>query len=158
MQSASNTGITYTKSQFLEKIKRSAGLEDLYDARDIAEVVFRTMRDVMNTEASEQIATDLQGKVLTIGDSEASQCELAHLWQDTNPLVRFLSRVRPPLKIKPETFIFRISQEAGLSRGIDPIDMTESIFSALKEELSQKSIQLITDAMPGDIRQLWRRA
>ncbi|MGJ3249767.1 MAG: DUF2267 domain-containing protein [Elainellaceae cyanobacterium] len=158
MQSASNSMETTTNSLFLERVKRAAGLEDLYDARDVAEVVFRTMRDVMTTEASDRVASELQGKVMSTGDSGTAECELAQLWQDTNPVVRALSRVRPPLEIKPETFVFRISQEAGISRGIDPLEVTEAIFSAFKQELSPERIKEISDFMPGDIRQVWRRA
>ncbi|PSB14246.1 DUF2267 domain-containing protein, partial [filamentous cyanobacterium CCP2] len=36
---------------FLEKVMVKGGLADLYDARDLTEVVFRVMRDLMTTEA-----------------------------------------------------------------------------------------------------------
>jgi uncharacterized protein (DUF2267 family) len=147
-----------TNSLFLSRVKQAAGLEDLYDARDIAEVVFRTMRDVMTTAASDRVAAELEGKVLSIGGSDASKCELAQLWKDTNPLVRFLARLRPPLVIKPETFVFRVSQEAGLSRGIDPVEVVAAVFSALKLELSQTQTQEIANFLPGEIRQIWQQA
>ncbi|MEB3359212.1 MAG: DUF2267 domain-containing protein [Synechococcales bacterium] len=144
-------------STFLEKVKRRAGLEDLYDARDIAEVVFRTMRDMMTTAAADRVAAELEGKMLATGEG-ASQDRLAEVWKDSNLLVRFLSRVRPPLTIEPDTFIFRISQEAGLSRGIAPEEAIEAVFSALKEELSQERIQEISEFLPGILRQAWKAA
>ncbi len=158
MQDVSTADTMGTASSFLDRVKQAAGLEDLYDARDVAEVVFRTMRDVMTTDASDRVAAELAGKVLSTGDSQMSQCELAMLWKDTNPFVRFLARLRPPLAIKPETFIFRVSQEAGLSRGIDPIEVVEAVFSALKRELSQARIQEVADFLPGEIRQIWKQA
>ncbi|MGF1495771.1 MAG: DUF2267 domain-containing protein [Elainellaceae cyanobacterium] len=144
-------------SPFLEKVKRRAGLEDLYDARDIAEVVFRTMRDMMTTAAADRVAAELEGKMLATGEG-ASQDRLIEIWKDSNLLVRFLSRVRPPLKIEPETFIFRISQEAGLSRGIAPEEAIEAVFAALKDELSQERIQEISEFLPGILRQAWKAA
>jgi hypothetical protein len=44
---------------FLEKVMFKAELEDIFDARDITEVVFRTMRDMMTTEASDRVAEEL---------------------------------------------------------------------------------------------------
>lgn len=136
---------------------QQAGLEDIYDTRDVTEVVFRTLRDMMTTEASDRIAAELQGTTVEAAD-KALQQEIADLWQDTNPLVRFLSRLRPPLEIKPETFMHRINQEAGLSRGIDPEQTVEAVFAALKDELSQERAQEIMSFLPGSIRQIWRRA
>lgn len=144
-------------SQFLEVVKRKAGLEDLYDARDIAEVVFRTMRDMMNTELSDRIAAELDGKFLSTGDG-ASQDKLAEVWKDTNLLVRFLSRIRKPLIIETDTFLFRIGQEAGLSRGVTPEEATEAVFSALKQELSAECSEEVAKVLTSELRQAWRSA
>lgn len=148
---------TKVASQFLEKVQRQAGLSDLYDARDIAEVVCRTLRDMMTTEAADRVAAELEGKMLSTGDG-ASQDRLAEVWKDSNLLVRFLSRVRKPLDIAPDTFLFRISQEAGLPRGVTAEAATEAVFSALKQELSSDRIQDISNALPGVLRQAWRSA
>lgn len=144
-------------SQFLEKVQRQASLADLYDARDIAEVVFRTLRDMMTTEAADRVAAELEGKMLSTGDG-ASQDKLVEIWKDSNPLVRFLSRIRKPLEIEPDTFLFRISQEAGLPRGVTAESATEAVFSALKQELSSDRIQEVASFLPGILRQAWRTA
>ncbi len=162
MTSASNIQInaadnTQVLSQFLETVKRQANLEDLYDARDIAEVVFRTLRDMMTTEASDRVAAELEGKMLSTGDG-ASQDKLAEIWKDTNLLVRFLSRIRKPLNIETNTFLFRISQEAGLSRGVTAAAAIEAVFSALKRELSAERSQDIERALTSELRQVWRSA
>lgn len=147
--------------QFLAKVQQQAGLEDVYDARDVAEVVFRTMRDVMETEVVDRVTADLQSKIDTEvrnNTIKPSKNDLLSLWQDTNLLVRWLSRVRAPLEIQPETFLFRVQQEAGLSRGIAPEVAIEAVFRALKGELSDSSIQEIGQALPGAIRLIWNRA
>lgn len=142
---------------FLEKVMTKGNLEDLFDARDVTEVVFRTMRDMMTTEASDQVASELHGQAQSTED-KALQTDVADLWKDTNPLVRFLSRVRPPLEIKEETFLRRINQEAGLPPGVDPETVIQAVFSATKEDLSQERIQTITGFLPGKIRQMWEQA
>ncbi len=161
MTSISNTpaeaGNTKLASQFLEKVQRQVSLTDAYDARDIAEVVFRTLRDMMTTEAADRVAAELEGKMLSTGDG-ASQDKLVEIWKDSNPLVRFLSRIRKPLEIEPDTFLFRISQEAGLPRGVTAEEATEAVFSALKQELSSDRIQEISSFLPGILRQAWTAA
>ncbi|MFB6276154.1 MAG: DUF2267 domain-containing protein [Halothece sp.] len=143
---------------FLEKVMIKAGVDDIFDARDISEVVFRTMRDVMTTEASDQVFEELKGEKAVPSDNQSLQDDISNLWKDTNPLVAFLSRIRPVLEIDDETFLFRIRQEAGLQRGIDPETALTAVFSATKDELSQQRVQEIAEALPGQIREIWEKA
>jgi len=143
---------------FLEKIAIRAELEDIFDARDIAEVVFRTMRDLMSTDAADRVATELRGEESLPTNDKALQNDIVELWKDTNPIVAFLSRVRPPLEFDDETFLFRIRQEGGLQRGVDPEQAVSAVFAATKDELSPERISEIGQAMPGRIRQLWQNA
>ena len=142
---------------FLEKVQIKAQLEDLFDARDVVEVVFRTMRDVMPTETVERVAEELHEEALP-SDDKAINNEIADLWTDTNPIVAFLSRIRPVLEIKPQTFLFRIKQEAGLPLSVSPERAVISVFSATKEELSDERIQEIAKYLPGEIREMWEQA
>jgi len=142
---------------FLEKVMLKGNLTDVYDARDITEVVFRTMRDMMTTEASERVANELHEESLPTGE-KALQNEVAELWKDTNPLVSFLSKIRPPLIIKSDTFLFRIRQEAGLPATTGPETVTKAVFSATKDDLSQERIQEIATFLPDKIRELWEQA
>ena len=142
---------------FLEKVMAGAGLEDIFDARDITEVVFRTMRDMMTTEASDRVASELHEEAEQTKD-KALQNEVADLWKDTNPIVAFLSRVRPALEIKPETFIRRIRQEGGLQSTVAPETAIKAVFSATKDELSAERIQEIANILPGEIRLMWDQA
>ncbi len=142
---------------FLERVRQQAGLEDIYDARDITEVVFRTMRDLMPNQASDRVAEELTVQALPTEDQALGQ-PVSVLWRDTNPLVALLSRIRQPLVIKPETFLFRVQQEAGLQRGIRPEQVLMAVFSATKMELSPERIQEISACLPDEIRQLWEQA
>lgn len=142
---------------FLEKVMLKAGLTDLYDARDITEVVFRTMRDMMTNEAVDRVAEELH-EPMEPTTNKPLQKDVEDLWQDTNPLVHFLSRVRPPLIIRDETFLFRVRQEGGLLPGVTPEAAVKAVFSATKDELSQERIQEVAEFLPGVIRQLWETA
>ena len=150
--------VTSENQPFLEKVKIKAELEDIFDARDVTEVVFRTMRDVMTTETSTRVAEELQGEQAVPSDNQSLQDDISQLWQDTNPIVALLSRIRPVLNIKDETFLFRIRQEGGLQRGIDPETVLYAVFSATKDELSQQRVQEIAETLPGKIRQIWEKA
>ncbi len=142
---------------FLEKVAIRANLEDIFDARDITEVVFRTMRDMMTREASDRVAEELHEPIEPTED-KALQNEIADLWQDTNPITRFLSRVRPPLKIKSGTFLFRVNQEAGLPRAVGAETAVKAVFWATKDELSEDRIKEVASFLPDEIRQLWDEA
>lgn len=148
---------------FLEKVKVKASLSDLYDARDITEVVFRTLRDMMPNETVDRVAEELHAPLKnnndkTIYAATPLATEVEDLWQDTNPIVHFLSRVRPPLVIRSETFLFRVRQEAGLPPYIAPEDAVTAVFSATKDELSSERAQEIAGFLPDEIRALWEKA
>jgi len=143
---------------FLEKIAIRAELEDIFDARDIAEVVFRTMRDLMTTQAADRVAGELRGEDAVPSDDKSLQDDIADLWQDTNPIVGFLSRIRPPLNFDDEAFLRRIRQEGGLQRGVSPEKAVSAVFAATKEELSAERNAEIAEALPGEVRRLWESA
>ncbi len=149
---------------FLEKVQLKAGLSDLYDARDISEVVFRTMRDLMTNEAVEHVSEELHKPIdgdnpdRTLYTATPLATQVSDLWEDTNPIVHFLSHIRPILKIKPETFLFRVKNEGGLPPTVPPELMVEAVFSATKDQLSQERIQEVAEFLPGQIREIWEKA
>lgn len=150
--------VSAAERSFLEKVMLKAQLEDIYDARDLSEVVFRTMRDLMTTEAADRVASELQSPAQPGAARKSLQNEISELWKDTNPLVSLLSRLRPPLDFDDETFLFRIRQEGGLQRGIDPQLAVKAVFGAVKDELSGDRIAEIGKALPGSISQLWQQS
>lgn len=149
---------------FLEKVMVQGGLADLYDARDITEVVFRTMRDMMTNEAVDRVAEELHEPLQendndkTLYTATPLATEVEDLWEDTNPIVHFLSRIRPTLHIRDNTFLFRIQQEAGLPPQTEVERVVKAVFSATKDELSPERIQEIAGFLPGKVLQLWQEA
>lgn len=148
---------------FLEKVLVKGQLEDIFDARDVTEIVFRVMRDLMTTEAADRVAEELHEPVLETED-KALQMEITDLWKDTNPIVGFLSRVRPPwqgpgiFKIDDDRFLFRVENEGGFQPGIDRELVVKAVFSATKDELSEDRIKEIAEWLPGKILELWNEA
>lgn len=151
------TRIATKDMPFLEKVMLKGNLNDIFDARDISEVVFRTMRDMMTTEASERVSQELHEPAEPTKD-KALQNEIADLWKDTNPIVAFLSKVRPPLKIKSDTFLFRIRQEGSLQSDVDEKMVVKAVFSATKNELSEERVKEIEEFLPDQILKLWQEA
>ena len=148
---------------FLEKVLVKGHLEDIFDARDITELVYRTMRDLMTTEASDRVEAELHKEVLPT-DNKTLQKEIAELWKDMNPLVGLLSRVRPPwhgpapFVIDSDLFAFRVEQEGALPSGVKPETAIAAVFSATKDELSEERIQEIAGFLPDRIREIWASA
>jgi uncharacterized protein (DUF2267 family) len=148
---------------FLQKVMANGGLADPYDARDITEVVFRVMRDLMTTDASDRVESELHEEILET-DEKALQMEVSDLWKDTNPIVGFLSRLRPPLKgpgllgIDSERFVIRVQNEAGMPPTVNSNEVIKAVFSATKDELSAERIQEISGCLPDQISELWQQA
>ncbi|MCT7949920.1 DUF2267 domain-containing protein [Ancylothrix sp. C2] len=148
---------------FLEKVMQQGGLADPYDARDMTEIVYRVMRDMMTTEAADRVEAELHEKVMET-DEKVLQMEISDIWKDSNPIVRFLSRVRPPwqgpgiFKIDSDRFLFRVANEGGQPI-VDREKVIKAVFSATKDELSEERIQEIAGWLPeGRVRQLWQEA
>jgi uncharacterized protein (DUF2267 family) len=158
-----STAIQERDIPFLEKVKLESGLSDIYDARDITEVVFRVMRDLMTTEAADRVEAELH-EPAEMTDDKSLQLEIADLWHDTNPLVAFLSRVRPPwqgpgiFKIDSDRFLFRVANEGGMPPNVEREQVVKAVFSATKDELSPERIEEIASWLPDKVRQLWQEA
>jgi uncharacterized protein (DUF2267 family) len=149
---------------FLEKVMLKAELEDIFDARDLTELVYRTMRDLMPTEAQDRVAKELKGDEAVPTKDKTLQTEIVDLWKDTNPIVGWLSRVRPPFHgpapfiIDDDLFVFRVEQEGGAPPGVSGEMIVKAVFSATKDELSEERIQEITEFLPGRVKEMWQQA
>ena len=154
---------------FLEYVMVEGGFADPYDARDFTEVVFRIMRDLMTTEAADRVASELHEEIMPTTE-KALQLEVTDLWKDSNPIVAFLSRVRPPwqgpgiFKIDSDLFFFRAANEGGLERDSDDKDgrrkrAVKAVFTATKKELTPERIEEISSWLPeAGVRELWAEA
>ena len=140
-------GATINDSQrgFLEQVMQKANFHDIYDARDTTVVVFRTMRDMMTTEASDRIEAAFRNR------------GIAKLWRDDNVIVRLLSRLRPPLKIDSEVFMRRITQEGSVPKDVTPQGVTIAVFSTMKNELPAEIVQEISGYLPDGVKVLWEQ-
>ncbi|MEM7553072.1 MAG: DUF2267 domain-containing protein [Cyanobacteria bacterium P01_A01_bin.84] len=159
----STTDIAQDNIPFLEKIMKSANLSDLYEARDLTEIVYRTMRDLMPRETIEGVESELHKEAVST-NNKALQNEIADLWKDSNPLVAWLSKIRPkfdksaPWGIDDNLFITRIEREGGMPAGNNGVNVIKAVFAATKQELSQERVQEISDFLPGKIQELWTQA
>ncbi|MEO0373356.1 MAG: DUF2267 domain-containing protein, partial [Cyanobacteria bacterium P01_A01_bin.17] len=152
-----STPIVDRDTAFLEKVVLKGELPDIFEARDITTVVYRTLRDLMTTEAAKAVEADLHSDATRSSNARLPQ-EIAELWRDSNPLVQWLSSVRPPLKIDADTFLFRIKQEGGIPRGTTSERVITAIFSATKEELPEDRAKQVADCLPGKIKEMWQAA
>ena len=158
LKEGASTPVIDSYTPFLEKVALKAELPDIFDARDLTTIVYRTMRDLMTTEASKAVESELQVEAQKYAENKRLQQEIAELWHDDNPLVAWLSNIRPPLKFDADTFIFRIEKEGGLPRGTTGEKVINAVFSATKEELSEDRIKEVAQFLPGKIKDMWQAA
>lgn len=130
---------------FLEKVMQRASLPDIYDAKDITTVVFRTMRDLMTTETDQET------------EAAFKDADIANIWRDDNPIVSFLSRFRPPLEIDEELFLRRIKQEGGVPKNVTAEAVVIAVFSAARESISPEQAQEISKVLPAGLRIMWEQ-
>ena len=149
---------------FLEKVMVKGNLRDPYDARDATEIVFRVMRDVMSTKDADKVEAELHDNAIDAKD-KSLQVDVADLWHDTNPIVSFLSRLRPPLKGQPPfgidstLFLTRVDNEGAIPPTSTGEIVTRAVFSATKDELPEDRIEMIAKWLPeGKVRSLWAEA
>ena len=103
------------------------------------------MRDMMTTEASDRI------------EAAFSNRAIAKLWRDDNPIVRLISRLRPPLKIDSEIFMRRITQEGSVPKDVTPQGVTIAVFSTVRNELPADIVQEISGYLPDGVKVLWEQ-
>lgn len=149
---------------FLEKIMYEGKIEDINKARNITKIVFRTMRDFIPVKVIERVELELLDKALIMKNRRERLNEIAELWQDTNPLVGWLSRLRSPfnnigfLGMDDELFIIRVEKEEGIPDSTDGETVIKAVFKATKQELSAKIINQIDEFLPGKIKKWWQQA
>ena len=158
LQSGVSTPIVDKYTPFLEEIALKAELPDIFDARDLANVVYRTMRDLMSNEASQAVADELHDEIEEDATNKRLQDEIADLWKDDNPIVSWFSKVRPPLKFDADTFVFRVEKEGGVPRGTTGEKVINAVFSATKAELSDNAKKQVSQFLPGKIKDMWETA
>lgn len=167
MQKGPSVTLPQEHMSFLKKVMVKGNLSDPYDARDVAEVVFRVMRDVMTTEQADQVESELEAEDAAPEDAsdKSLHVDIAELWHDTNPVVSFISRLRPSLKgsapfgIDSEMFLKRVDREAAVPKTSNGEIVTRAVFSATKDELSEQQIEEVAGWLPeGKVTEIWQTA
>ena len=158
LKTGASSPIVDKYTPFLEKVALKAELPDIFDARDLTNVVYRTMRDLMSNEASKAVQSELHDEIEEETTNKRLQDEISDLWKDDNPIVAWLSKVRPALDFDADTFIFRIEKEGGLPRGTTGEKVINAVFSATKEELSEDTKKQVAQFLPGKIKDMWEAA
>lgn len=130
---------------FYEKVMQRASLPDIFDARDLTTIVFRTMRDLMTTDTDQQT------------EAAFKDADIADIWRDDNPIVSFLSRFRPPLEIDSELFLRRIKQEGGVPKNVTPEAVVIAVFSTARESISPEQAKEIAKVLPDALRVMWEQ-
>lgn len=149
---------------FLTTVMQRGNLPDLFEARDLTEIVYRTMRDLLDEDTIDRVANEMEDTTLATSTNHPGQDTAADLWQDTNPIVGWLSRVRPPfskeapLGIDDNLFLRRIEREGGLPKNTDAVTVVKAVFVATKAELSEQRCQEIAESLPGIIKTMWQSA
>lgn len=134
-----------TERAFLESVMEKASLPDIYDARDLTMVVFRTMRDMMPAETAERTQASFKDE------------NIEQLWKEENPIVAVLRQFRPPLKIESETFLRRVRQEGGVPKNVSAEAVVIAVFSTAREKLSPEQVKEIAEILPDGLRVMWEQ-
>lgn len=148
---------------FLQKVALQGNLTSLYEAKEMSEIVFRVMRDLMDAPLIDAIANDLNASAHK-GKNKLLTAPIAQLWTDSNPVVGWLSRVRSafshqaPAGIDDQLFLKRVRLEGGIPKTTTAPEVVKAVFSATKAELSEENIQAVADHMPGKIQSFWTQA
>lgn len=145
---------------FIETVMRQSHLEEPHKAKDVTEIVFRAMRNLMTREAADRVASELRAEkeLVPTKSYKASPDDLGDLWQDTNPVVGFMSRVQEPQKLDSDSFLFQIRQEAELPSGVEVRTAVSAVFAATRKELSPERIEEIASFLPEEIQKMWNQA
>lgn len=157
------TAPAQSEHTFLQRVALQGNLTSLYEAKEMSEIVFRVMRDMMDAALIEAIAADLSAAAHK-GKNKLLTGSISQLWNDSNPIVGWLSRVRSafsheaPGGIDDQLFIKRVRLEGGIPKSTTAPEVVKAVFAATKLELSESNIQAVAAHMPGKIRVFWNQA
>jgi uncharacterized protein (DUF2267 family) len=116
-----------------------AGLDTAEEARTATAAVLRALRDRLTPREAEQAAAQLPQ-------------ELKELWRAGSPMTW------PPIKMHWREFLERVKTEGGLADLRTAELVTEAVFAALKEQLSDGESDDILAQLPRDLKRVWVHA
>lgn len=117
-----------------------AGLESLEEARRATGAVLHALRDRLTPVEAEQAAAQLPR-------------ELKDLWHEGHAPAGSV-----PVKMHVRAFLERVRAEGGLTDLRAAEAVTEAVFAALKEQLSEGESDDILSQLPRDLKRVWMHA
>jgi len=116
-----------------------AQLDTLEESQQATAAVLHALRDRLTPDEAAHAAAQLPR-------------ELKALWGSGHPA---LGR---PLKLHRREFLERVRLEAGLTTAVQAEQVTDAVFAALKEQLSDGEADDILAQLPRDLKRQWIRA
>jgi uncharacterized protein (DUF2267 family) len=125
--------------QMYSRVGVEAGLDTLAESRQATAAVLQALRDRLTPDEAAHAAAQLPR-------------ELKALWGSGQPALA------PPLKLHRREFLERVRLEAGLHSTAQAEQVTDAVFAALKEHLSDGEADDIMAQLPHDLKHQWARA
>lgn len=116
-----------------------ADLETMADARQATKAVLQTLRDRLTPDEARHAAAQLPA-------------ELKRMWMTDD------RRDRRPLKLHRREFYDRVKRQADLPTVRKAELVTDAVFAALKEQLSEGEADDILTQLPRDLKSVWVHA
>lgn len=125
--------------QMYSRVGVEAELDTLEESRRATAAVLHALRDRLTPDEAAQAAAQLPR-------------ELKALWGSGHPALG-----RPNKLHRPE-FLERVRLEAGLTSTAQAEHVTDAVFAALKDQLSDGEADDIMAQLPRDLKRQWARA
>jgi uncharacterized protein (DUF2267 family) len=125
--------------QMYARVGTEAHLETLEESRRATAAVLQALRDRLTADEAAHASAQLPR-------------ELKALWGSGHPA---LTR---PLKLHRREFLERIRLEAGLCNIAQAEQVTDAVFAALKDQISDGEANDIKAQLPRDLKRQWARA
>ena len=125
--------------QMYSRVGVEAQIDTLEESRQATAAVLHALRDRLTPDEAAHAAAQLPR-------------ELKALWGSGYPALG------PPLKLHRREFLERVRLEAGLTTAAQAEQVTDAVFAALKEQLSDGEADDILAQLPRDLKRQWIRA
>ena len=125
--------------QVYSRVAVEAGLDTLEESRRATAAVLQALRDRLTPDEARQAAAQLPR-------------ELKELW------VAGMPAMANPLKLHRREFLERVRLEAGLKTTSQAGMVTDAVFAAIKEQISEGEADDIMAQLPRDLKTQWARA
>lgn len=127
--------------EFLEKVRKEAGLRDEEEAQRASEAVFEALRARVSHGTGDEVAVQLPR-------------ELRQLWE-SGILEHIARAVSGFERLDLDEFLIRVRDTADLDDAQQAERATRAVFRALHEQIAPASEEMLLNELPADIRRFW---